>query len=105
MARRSTGHFGDDYEEDFEEPDEADFGDPDDDDDETRPCPRCGKAVWEQIDRCPHCGIWISTYRPDRIPSNRRTFYILGIIALGMILAYIVYRILTDAEWAVHGSS
>lgn len=36
---------------------DADDSDADDSgDSETRPCPACGKAVYEDADRCHHCG-------------------------------------------------
>lgn len=32
----------------------------DDDDSETLPCPECGVPVYEDAERCPHCGSYIT---------------------------------------------
>jgi hypothetical protein len=42
---------------DREAPDASDVGD---EEDETVPCPYCGKAVHEQAEICHHCGSYIS---------------------------------------------
>jgi predicted nucleic acid-binding Zn ribbon protein len=30
-----------------------------DDDEDTVPCPACGRAIREDTPRCPHCGEWL----------------------------------------------
>ena len=44
-----------DDEEDRDEDEEY----PDDGSVDTDPCPVCGKPVYEQAERCPHCGSYI----------------------------------------------
>src|SRR4051812_43962722 len=47
------------YLDESEEIDDSDLDDRiDDDDDEAEklPCPECGEPVYEQAERCPHCG-------------------------------------------------
>jgi len=61
----------DDFEDDEDVGDEEDPDSVDansDDSVDTRPCPYCGKPVYEQAELCPHCRSYIS--RED--VSNRR---------------------------------
>jgi len=46
------------YDEDRD--DEFDGVDEDEDDDETVPCPHCRRLVYEDAERCPHCGSYLS---------------------------------------------
>ncbi len=49
------------------EDDEDDFGD--DEGGETVPCPYCGADVYEDAERCPSCGKYISREdAPSRVP-------------------------------------
>ena len=54
----------------------------DDDDIAMAYCPKCGREVYEFIDKCPHCGSWITpVYRsPGR--SRWRRLFVLLIVAL-----------------------
>ena len=36
-----------------------DFEDDDEPEDDQLPCPSCGAMVYDDTDRCPHCGDWI----------------------------------------------
>ncbi len=38
--------------------------DADDDSTEELPCPACGELVYEETEKCPHCGDWINPRRP-----------------------------------------
>jgi hypothetical protein len=76
-----------------EYPDEDDDVDDDNDDDETltRECPRCGADVYEDADRCPLCGTWLTA---DTSPWTGRAWWwvalgILGIGALLLVLALV----------------
>jgi uncharacterized protein (DUF983 family) len=44
--------------DEIEDPDESDLGD--DGDSVTVPCPDCGEPVWEQAERCPTCGRYLT---------------------------------------------
>jgi hypothetical protein len=58
MASRGTG--GEWHDEDPE---------PDEEDDGTAPCPYCGKPKYEDSERCPSCGNYVSCEdQPDRKP-------------------------------------
>jgi hypothetical protein len=52
----------------------------DEDDDPTTECPHCHKPVFDQAERCPHCGWYISE---EDTPPNRLP----GFIVLGLTLA------------------
>ncbi len=47
-----------DFDRPDDELDDEEYPDPDEADDETDtiPCPQCGKAIYEDVDRCPYCG-------------------------------------------------
>jgi hypothetical protein len=56
---------------------------PDEDDEEpTAECPHCHEPVFDQAERCPHCGWYISE---EDTPPARRPWW----IALGVVLALI----------------
>ena len=71
-------HDADDDLDDDEFPDQADDGQ----DDETVPCPHCRKSVYEDAERCPNCGNYLS--REDR--PWRRPAWLLAGVAIGLIL-------------------
>jgi predicted nucleic acid-binding Zn ribbon protein len=69
--------------EDFEDPDE-----PDDDDDVTMPCPYCGKAVYDDAERCPSCGSYLS--REDA--PRRYAWWLLVGVVLGLLAVFLWVR-------------
>jgi len=74
--------FGRFFMNDVQEEDEGDFGDLDSV--ETEPCPYCGKAVFEQAERCPNCGSYISA---DDSGGRRPLWVVAGVvITVGAIL-------------------
>ena len=82
---RHDDQFGDDEleESEFREPDEDDG-----EDDETVPCPYCHKPVYEDAERCPACGNYLS--REDA-PSRPATWLVVTvIICLAIVLAWII---------------
>ncbi|MEK7269623.1 MAG: hypothetical protein AAB215_01625 [Planctomycetota bacterium] len=60
----------------------------DDDGDETIPCPNCRAPVYEDAERCPRCGTWIS--EDDRLPEQRPVWFwialALALLAFGAFL-------------------
>ncbi|HTW95062.1 MAG TPA: hypothetical protein VMD30_09730, partial [Tepidisphaeraceae bacterium] len=61
IARSLMTQFDDDDIDDRELPDPSDMDDEDDDEiDIGDPCPNCKKAVFEDAQRCPHCGHFIT---------------------------------------------
>lgn len=69
--------------DDFEYPDTADG-----DDDETIPCPYCSRAVYEDAERCPGCGHYLS--REDG-PSRHPWWLILGVLlCLVVVLGWVI---------------
>ncbi len=70
--------------DDLEDPDEPEG----DDSDLTMPCPQCGEPVYEDAERCPECGWYLSREdAPRRIPL----WFILGLIfSLGVVLSWIL---------------
>lgn len=60
-------------------PDAADVGPEDDDaDDETEPCPHCGKPVYHDAERCYFCGMYLS--REDAPAHRRPWWFVLGVV-------------------------
>jgi predicted nucleic acid-binding Zn ribbon protein len=66
--------------------DEDDEDDGQDDGDTTIPCPYCRRPIYEDSQRCPHCGNFISE---EDAPAARKPWWII----VGALLAlYAVYR-------------
>lgn len=70
--------------DDRELPDEADM-DPDEDE-ETQPCPYCGKPVYEQAQVCPHCRSYIAL---DEAPGRKPLWLIVAVIVCVLIVLLI----------------
>jgi len=73
--------WGDD--EDWDDDPEEDF--PDEEQDDTAPCPYCGRAIHDDAVRCPYCENYLS--REDE-PYRKPWWMIVGVIA-GL---YAIYR-------------
>jgi uncharacterized paraquat-inducible protein A len=56
------------------------------DESDTVPCPHCGRDVYEDAERCPSCGQYLT--REDAPPRQSWTFRILAIICLIVALAW-----------------
>ncbi len=79
----------DDLDED-EFPDDLDDDDDSDLDDTTVPCPYCRVAVYDDAERCPHCGHYLST---EDAPSERKpAWIILGVLASLAALLWWILR-------------
>jgi hypothetical protein len=80
----------DDDLDDSEFPDESD----DPDDDETVPCPYCLRRVYEDAERCPGCGHYLS--REDRARPGRRPWWVVVGALVGLL---VVLRWVTLGNW------
>jgi uncharacterized paraquat-inducible protein A len=69
-----------DEDDDLDDPDAAD-----DESDETVPCPHCRRPVYEDAERCPACGQYLS--REDA-PRRLAWWLVLGVVAglLGVLM-------------------
>jgi len=81
MTRRND-HFDEDEWSDEDESDE-DF---DEEPDEV-PCPACGRTVYEDAPKCPHCGEWIT---PGSGAERRSRTWFWPIIVVVLILLILV---------------
>ena len=79
---------GDDELDDREWPD----GDePEQEDDETIPCPHCRRPVYEDAERCPGCGRYLSREDSPRRPP---AWLVAGVVVGLAIVAYWTFRML-----------
>ena len=79
----------DDFDDDQEEPDASETDGTDDDD--TVPCPYCRRRIYEQAERCPHCGKYISE-EDDDTPARMPLWMLIGVIAC--LIAVLLWAIL-----------
>lgn len=49
--------------------DEHEFPDPDDADEITAPCPRCGASIYHDSEQCPRCGRYLTGDAPHKKPA------------------------------------
>ncbi len=56
------------------------------DDDTTIPCPYCRRPIYEDSQRCPHCGNYISE---EDAPAARKPWWI---IVGALVVLYVLYR-------------
>jgi len=54
---------------DMDQDDDAEFA-------QTRPCPECGRAIYEDAEVCPHCGSYIS---PKETASRKPLWILIGV--------------------------
>jgi hypothetical protein len=78
-----------DDDEDDLEPDEDPVDSDDDDEDATLPCPHCRREIYEESERCPHCGSYLSHVDA---PGVRKPWWIIVGVIAGL---YVVYRWVT----------
>lgn len=72
--------------EDYEYPDEDDA-----DDDETIPCPHCHEPVYENAERCPECGQYLS--REDAPYQRKPVWFIVGfLLCMAVVLSWYLWR-------------
>ena len=58
------------------------------DEDTTIPCPYCRRPIYEDSQRCPHCGNYISE---EDAPAARKPWWI---IVGALLVLYVVYRLI-----------
>ncbi len=70
---------------DFNSPDVD--GEPADDDSELLPCPSCGAMIYEETEKCPYCGEWVT----PRNAGQRMPWWVTigGIIAIVAFLFWV----------------
>lgn len=74
--------------EEFDDPDSLDDTDDTDDATDTVPCPHCRRPVYEDAERCPGCGWYLS--REDA-PRHHAWWLVLGVVAgLIVVLMWVV---------------
>ncbi len=67
--------------DDDESPDESDR---DEEVNDTRPCPYCGKEIYEQAEVCPHCRSYISL---EQVASRRPIWiWVTGVVLLAAMI-------------------
>jgi hypothetical protein len=75
---------------DREELDEAEFPEPDDEDlDRLDACPHCDSPVFDEAERCPFCGHYLSR---EAGPSRRSWAIVLGVAACLAVVAMWIFR-------------
>jgi hypothetical protein len=75
----------DDLDDDDDDNDNEEW---DDNDDETMPCPHCQGSVYDDAERCPNCGLYLS--REDD-PSRKPWWVVAGVFAcLAMVTWWIL---------------
>ena len=73
---------------DPEGPSRQDLRDLSDDDTDVTPCPACGADVYEDAERCPHCGAYIV---PGRAGAGwRRWVVIAAVLALAGLVVWLI---------------
>jgi uncharacterized protein (DUF983 family) len=73
---------------DNDEDDEYELGMDDEDDDDTIPCPKCGKAMFDDSPRCPACGHYLTD--ADQQAERKPTWFIIAfLLALAVCLYWI----------------
>jgi hypothetical protein len=63
-----------------------------DEEDDTEPCPHCGKEIYDGSERCPACGQYLS--REDAPPTTTRPwwFVVLAVVCLLVALGWALRR-------------
>ena len=81
--------------EEWEEPEPDDDDDSyyGDNDEELCECPSCGESVYEDCEKCPHCGDYITPVAPATTMSGSRWIVVVALVlavlmALGAFFAY-----------------
>ncbi len=56
------------------------------DDEQTYPCPECGREIYDDSERCPHCGHYIS--EEDSPPSRPAWWIVLGVLLCLLVIGF-----------------
>jgi hypothetical protein len=91
MARRvATGDDDpDDEPEDWQPGDDEEYVPDEGDDDPTLPCPFCKEPIYDQAERCPHCGKYITA---EDVPATRKPLWIIIGAILCLFAVYLWIR-------------
>jgi hypothetical protein len=81
-----TTTMNDLYEDDWEEENEEfDSGEEEDD---TVPCPNCRREIYEEAERCPYCGNYITAEEPGS--SVKPWWFVVGfLLCMAIVLMWI----------------
>jgi hypothetical protein len=81
--------YDSDYDPDQDEPDDASFDT--DDEDTTTACQYCGAAVYDDAERCPSCGNYLSEEEaPSRFPVWVK---ITALVCLVVVVMWVLSRL------------
>lgn len=62
------------------------------DDDTTAPCPYCGREIYDDAIRCPHCGNYLSA--EDQVSPRKPRWIVVGVaLALAGAVGWFLARI------------
>ncbi|MCB9850782.1 MAG: hypothetical protein H6817_08765 [Phycisphaerales bacterium] len=84
--------WSDDVDDIHDDVDDLDVDDLGDDENETLPCPSCGRAVYEDVDKCPYCGDWITPLSDHHTRPNWAR--IVGVLLVAALLFGVVSGLL-----------
>lgn len=62
-------------------------------DDDTIPCPYCGRAIHEEAERCPYCESYISEEdTPEHQPRPRPWWFLVGFLLCLIVIYFWIMR-------------
>jgi len=64
--------------------DDQDDGPDDDEVDVTMPCPYCRREIYEDSERCPHCGKYLSSV--DRPAAPKPWWIVIGVLLCFLVI-------------------
>ena len=74
---------------DYDDDDDDAWEDDGDDEDPTMPCPHCRASVYDDAERCPHCGVYLSR---EHAPARKPWWVVAGVVAcLAMVTWWILH--------------
>jgi hypothetical protein len=73
-------------EEERDDPQLRDLEELDGDETPTVACPHCGQEIYDDADRCVHCGQWVVKRLGGPGPGRRGAWWLLGLIGAGLAL-------------------
>jgi uncharacterized paraquat-inducible protein A len=97
MKKRTNDSDDDDHDlDEGDNPSDEDFTPDDNDSVDTRPCPRCGIDVYEDAERCPKCGTYLTKSSGSSIPRWAYIAAIVALVAMTLpLLVPLIYHLIT----------